>query len=131
VLACVVLGWWCVAMETAVLVCVTKEMLFLQYNVDAEKVANLLQIPLYFDLEIYTTSRQEKVPQSHASPLCHPSSSPLCSSHPRSIPFCVPPSQTLQVSLWYHMIPTRNSLCAVGFSLSVLSTQMLYEYCVQ
>ena len=34
--------------------------LSLQYNVDAEKVANLLQIPLYFDLEIYTTSRQEK-----------------------------------------------------------------------
>ena len=34
--------------------------IFLQYNVDAEKVANLLQIPQYFDLEIYTTSRQEK-----------------------------------------------------------------------
>ncbi|KAK2186468.1 hypothetical protein NP493_199g04022 [Ridgeia piscesae] len=34
--------------------------LLAKYNVDAEKVANLLQIPLYFDLEIYTTSRQEK-----------------------------------------------------------------------
>lgn len=28
---------------------------------DGEKVANLLQIPQYFDLDIYTTSRQEKV----------------------------------------------------------------------
>ena len=28
---------------------------------DAEKVANLLQIPQYFDLDIYTASRQEKV----------------------------------------------------------------------
>lgn len=28
---------------------------------DPEKVANLLQIPLYFDLDIYTSSRQEKV----------------------------------------------------------------------
>ena len=32
-----------------------------QYNADAEKVANLLQVPLYFDQEIYTTSRQEEV----------------------------------------------------------------------
>ena len=32
-----------------------------KYLVDAEKVANLLIIPQYFDLEIYTTSRQEKV----------------------------------------------------------------------
>jgi len=28
---------------------------------DEEKVANLLQIPIYFDLEIYVASRQEKV----------------------------------------------------------------------
>ena len=28
---------------------------------DAEKVANLLLIPQYFDLDIYTASRQEKV----------------------------------------------------------------------
>ena len=35
--------------------------MFLQYNADAEKVANLLSIPLHFDLEIYTTSRQERV----------------------------------------------------------------------
>ena len=28
---------------------------------DPEKVANLLQIPLYFDLDIYTSGRQEKV----------------------------------------------------------------------
>jgi len=33
----------------------------LQYEMDEEKVANLLQIPLYFDLEIYVASRQEKV----------------------------------------------------------------------
>jgi len=33
----------------------------LQYDVDEEKVANLLQIPIYFDLEIYVASRQEKV----------------------------------------------------------------------
>jgi len=33
----------------------------LQYEVDEEKVANLLQIPIYFDLEIYVASRQEKV----------------------------------------------------------------------
>lgn len=35
--------------------------LCLQYLMDGEKVANLLQIPQYFDLDIYTTSRQEKV----------------------------------------------------------------------
>jgi cohesin complex subunit SA-1/2 len=28
---------------------------------DPEKVANLLQIPQFFDLDIYTSSRQEKV----------------------------------------------------------------------
>lgn len=32
-----------------------------KYIADPEKVANLLIIPQYFDLEIYTTSRQEKV----------------------------------------------------------------------
>uniref|UniRef100_A0A8C0B3A6 Cohesin subunit SA n=1 Tax=Buteo japonicus TaxID=224669 RepID=A0A8C0B3A6_9AVES len=32
----------------------------LQYSVDAEKVTNLLQLPQYFDLEIYTTGRLEK-----------------------------------------------------------------------
>uniref|UniRef100_A0AAY4ASE7 Stromal antigen 2a n=1 Tax=Denticeps clupeoides TaxID=299321 RepID=A0AAY4ASE7_9TELE len=31
-----------------------------QYSVDAEKVTNLLQLPQYFDLEIYTTGRLEK-----------------------------------------------------------------------
>ncbi|KAK3094501.1 hypothetical protein FSP39_002578 [Pinctada imbricata] len=34
--------------------------LLLKYLMDAEKVANLLQIPQYFDLDIYTASRQEK-----------------------------------------------------------------------
>lgn len=33
----------------------------LQYAVDSEKVTNLLQLPQYFDLEIYTTGRLEKV----------------------------------------------------------------------
>lgn len=32
---------------------------------DEEKVANLLQIPIYFDLEIYVASRQEKVSVSN------------------------------------------------------------------
>ena len=32
-----------------------------QYSVDSEKVTNLLQLPQYFDLEIYTTGRLEKV----------------------------------------------------------------------
>lgn len=32
-----------------------------KYLADPEKVANLLIIPQYFDLEVYTTSRQEKV----------------------------------------------------------------------
>lgn len=32
-----------------------------QYSVDPEKVTNLLQFPQYFDLEIYTTGRLEKV----------------------------------------------------------------------
>jgi cohesin complex subunit SA-1/2 len=31
-----------------------------KYKADPEKVANLLSLPQYFDLEIYTTSRQEK-----------------------------------------------------------------------
>ncbi|XP_039212303.1 cohesin subunit SA-1 isoform X3 [Crotalus tigris] len=35
-------------------------MLLSKYSVDAEKVANLLQIPQYFDLEIYSTGRMEK-----------------------------------------------------------------------
>jgi len=40
----------------------THEWMFLvQYEMDEEKVANLLQIPIYFDLEIYVASRQEKV----------------------------------------------------------------------
>lgn len=30
---------------------------------DAEKVTNLLQLPQFFDLEIYTTGRLEKVSQ--------------------------------------------------------------------
>ncbi|XP_060595340.1 cohesin subunit SA-1-like isoform X2 [Ruditapes philippinarum] len=34
--------------------------LLLKYLMDPEKVSNLLQIPQYFDLEIYTSSRQEK-----------------------------------------------------------------------
>lgn len=36
-------------------------MFVLQYAVDAEKVTNLLQLPQFFDLEIYTTGRLEKV----------------------------------------------------------------------
>lgn len=32
-----------------------------QYQADAEKVANLLQIPQYFDLEVYSSGRMEKV----------------------------------------------------------------------
>ena len=46
---------------------VTLPQLLAKYNVDAEKVVNLLQIPLFFDLEIYTTSRQEK----HLDTLLH------------------------------------------------------------
>ncbi|XP_077988288.1 cohesin subunit SA-2-like isoform X3 [Glandiceps talaboti] len=34
--------------------------LLAKYTVDAEKVANLLEIPQHFDVEIYTTSRLEK-----------------------------------------------------------------------
>lgn len=68
-------------------VCCYRDAVF-QYNVDAEKVANLLQIPLYFDLEIYTTSRQEKVSASQSPTL------------PVSQPPGLPPSQssTLPVS---------------------------------
>lgn len=41
----------------------TLPLLLHKYLVDAEKVANLLVIPQYFELDIYTTSRQEKVGQ--------------------------------------------------------------------
>ncbi|XP_062917012.1 cohesin subunit SA-2 isoform X1 [Mobula hypostoma] len=34
--------------------------LLAKYAIDAEKVTNLLQLPLFFDLEIYTTGRLEK-----------------------------------------------------------------------
>ena len=34
--------------------------LVLQYNTDYEKVANLLEIPQHFHVEVYTTSRLEK-----------------------------------------------------------------------
>jgi len=37
---------------------------------DEKKVANLLQIPIYFDLEIYIISRQEKVSLSSWSDCC-------------------------------------------------------------
>ena len=33
----------------------------LQYSTDAQKVANLLQIPQYYDLDVYSTGRLEKV----------------------------------------------------------------------
>lgn len=39
-----------------------------KYIADAEKVANLLLIPQYFDIEIYTTSRQEKASSSSTKP---------------------------------------------------------------
>lgn len=42
--------------------------LFCQYAVDAEKVTNLLQLPQFFDLEIYTTGRLEKV-SPHIRPI--------------------------------------------------------------
>ena len=35
--------------------------LLAKYIADPEKVANLMTIPQYFELDIYTTSRQEKV----------------------------------------------------------------------
>uniref|UniRef100_A0A8B9RC39 Cohesin subunit SA n=1 Tax=Astyanax mexicanus TaxID=7994 RepID=A0A8B9RC39_ASTMX len=35
-------------------------LLLTKYSVDSEKVTNLLQLPQYFDLEIYTTGRLEK-----------------------------------------------------------------------
>lgn len=38
----------------------TLPQMLLKYLMDPEKVANLLQIPQYFDLDIYTASRQEK-----------------------------------------------------------------------
>lgn len=34
-----------------------------QYAMDSEKITNLLQLPQYFDLDIYTTGRLEKVRQ--------------------------------------------------------------------
>ena len=40
---------------------IVRSFFVLQYEMDEEKVANLLQIPIYFDLEIYVASRQEKV----------------------------------------------------------------------
>lgn len=33
----------------------------LQYSTDAQKVANLLQIPQYYDLDVYSTGHLEKV----------------------------------------------------------------------
>lgn len=33
----------------------------LQYQTDSEKVANLLQIPQFFDLDVYSAGRMEKV----------------------------------------------------------------------
>lgn len=33
----------------------------LQYSTDAQKVANLLQIPQYYDLGVYSTGHLEKV----------------------------------------------------------------------
>ncbi|KAM4693345.1 cohesin subunit SA-1 [Discoglossus pictus] len=39
---------------------VTLPMLLSKYSADAEKVANLLQIPQFFDLELYSTGRMEK-----------------------------------------------------------------------
>jgi len=47
------------------LLCYTEVIALLQYEMDEEKVANLLQIPIYFDLEIYVASRQEKVSVSN------------------------------------------------------------------
>ncbi|XP_023223894.1 cohesin subunit SA-1-like [Centruroides sculpturatus] len=38
----------------------TLPQLLAKYMADQEKIANLMVIPQYFDLEIYTTSRQEK-----------------------------------------------------------------------
>lgn len=43
----------------------TLPLLLGKYIADPEKVANLLLIPQYFDMEIYTTSRQEKVSLSY------------------------------------------------------------------
>jgi cohesin complex subunit SA-1/2 len=43
----------------------TLPLLLGKYIADPEKVANLLLIPQYFDMEIYTTSRQEKVSWSN------------------------------------------------------------------
>lgn len=39
----------------------------LQYSTDAQKVANLLQIPQYYDLDVYSTGRLEKVNKNWGS----------------------------------------------------------------
>lgn len=38
-----------------------------RYSADAEKLTNLLAIPQYFDLDIYTTARQEAVKNKKSS----------------------------------------------------------------
>lgn len=37
-----------------------------KYRADPDKLANLISIPQHFDLEIYTTSRQEAVSSHHS-----------------------------------------------------------------
>lgn len=39
----------------------------LQYSTDAQKVANLLQIPQYYDLDVYSTGHLEKVNRNWGS----------------------------------------------------------------
>lgn len=39
----------------------------LQYSTDAQKVANLLQIPQYYDLDVYRTGHPEKVNRNWGS----------------------------------------------------------------
>lgn len=41
----------------------TLSVLLERYGADAEKLTNLMAIPQYFDLDIYTSSRQEAVIQ--------------------------------------------------------------------
>lgn len=41
----------------------------LQYSTDAQKVANLLQIPQYYDLDVYSTGHLEKVNRNWGSQL--------------------------------------------------------------
>ena len=84
---CLCVSWW--------LSCL------LQYEMDEEKVANLLQIPIYFDLEIYVASRQEKV------------SCLLC-----------PVNWSLVMSVMTNVIPCQlccSALCCCFMCLSVLS----------